>query len=265
MFSFSTSPEATDTFSSVTRWTLLKVRRYTSSDSSQSKSLSEWTLFFYWLPLSGPCPHQRAPVETDESMTSSSLDLAWPPACKQCSCHSETSPQKHSYGQASGTAYNDNQWRHPGGQHQQDPRAASRGAPQPCSVTSSCPEQTNSLLPAGGWPHGLREQSLGDHSRGIAGPSDWPHGLSVQEALEPPYSLKSEINCTHNIPPQYPAACMNGQCDWNIMCLLFRHIISLYVFICIFLKSPTWCAKAFTVSVGKWKCFAFDNFLFFIV
>ncbi|XP_034384328.1 adapter protein CIKS [Cyclopterus lumpus] len=165
----------------------------------------------------GPCPHQRAPVETDESMTSSSLDLAWFPACKQCSCHPETSLQKHSYGQARGPAHNDDQWRLPGDQHQQDPRAAYRGAPQPCSVTSSRPGQTNSLLPAGGWPHSLREQALlyergpvGDHSRGIAGPSDWPHGHSVQEALEPPFSLKSEVNCTHDVPPQYPAACMNG-------------------------------------------------------
>ncbi|XP_026880026.2 adapter protein CIKS isoform X1 [Electrophorus electricus] len=34
------------------------------------------------------CPHQSAPVEMDESMTSSSLNLAWP-ACRQCTTHAD--------------------------------------------------------------------------------------------------------------------------------------------------------------------------------
>lgn len=36
------------------------------------------------LLLSGLCSHQSVPVEMDESMTASSLDLAWPPPCRQC-------------------------------------------------------------------------------------------------------------------------------------------------------------------------------------
>ncbi|XP_068433470.1 E3 ubiquitin ligase TRAF3IP2 isoform X2 [Clinocottus analis] len=166
----------------------------------------------------GPCPHQRVPVETDESMTSSSLDLNWPPACKQCSSPTETSPQKQGYGQAGGPAHSDGPWGLLGGRHQQDPGAACRVAPQPCCVTPARPGQTTSLFPAGAWLHGIREQALlyecgpvGDHSGGFAGTSEWPHGHSVQEAefLERPFSLKSEGNCTHYVPPQYPAACPN--------------------------------------------------------
>ncbi|XP_054474833.1 E3 ubiquitin ligase TRAF3IP2 [Anoplopoma fimbria] len=163
-----------------------------------------------------PCPHQRVPVETDESMTSTNLD--WPPACKQCSEHTETSGrlQKHSYGQE--TAHNVGRWRHPDGQHQQEPGAACHVAAQPCFILPTRSGQMNSLLPRDVWLQVLREQAplyerdpMGDYGGGFAGPSDWPHGHSVEEAepLEPPFSLKS-VNSPHYVPSQYPAARMNG-------------------------------------------------------
>ncbi|KAK9531179.1 hypothetical protein VZT92_010621 [Zoarces viviparus] len=154
-----------------------------------------------------PCPHQRVPVETDESMTSSSLDLAWPPACKQCSGPTGTSLQETGFGQA---AHNVGQWRLPEGRHV---------SAQPYIITPKRPGQMNGLHPADVWLCGLREQAplyewdpMGDYSRGFAGPSDWPQGHSVEERepLEAPFSLQTEVNYNRYIPSQYPAARMNG-------------------------------------------------------
>ncbi|KAG1928725.1 E3 ubiquitin ligase TRAF3IP2 [Pimephales promelas] len=41
----------------------------------------------------GHCPHRSMPVETDESMTSSSLNLAWP-TCQQCQSHNSNEAGK---------------------------------------------------------------------------------------------------------------------------------------------------------------------------
>ncbi|XP_074471787.1 E3 ubiquitin ligase TRAF3IP2 isoform X2 [Sebastes fasciatus] len=173
----------------------------------------------------GPCPHRSVPVEVDESMTSSSLDLAWPPSCKQCSGHTETSrtPQEHSYKPAGGAANNVDQWSLPEStQHQHEPRAACHPTPEPRFMPAMHSGLMKPLHPADVWPHGFREQVplyeqdlMDNHSRGFAGPSDWPQEHSVEEAehLEPPLSLKSE-SCTHYGPSQYPAARMPGP---NIM------------------------------------------------
>uniref|UniRef100_A0A8C1FJJ7 Uncharacterized LOC109073389 n=1 Tax=Cyprinus carpio TaxID=7962 RepID=A0A8C1FJJ7_CYPCA len=40
----------------------------------------------FWIQTEDCCPHLSMPVETDESMTLSSLNLAWP-ACQQCQSH----------------------------------------------------------------------------------------------------------------------------------------------------------------------------------
>ncbi|XP_070782119.1 E3 ubiquitin ligase TRAF3IP2 [Enoplosus armatus] len=155
----------------------------------------------------GPCPHQGVPVEMDESMTSSSLDLAWPPSCKQCSGHTETGkgPQEHGCEQAREAAHDVGQWRRPE-PYQREPVAACRAAPQPRFIPPKQPEQMNH---AGVWPHGLREQAL-LYERDLV--VSYPQHRPVEEAesLEPPLPLMSDANCTHYVPPRYPAARMPG-------------------------------------------------------
>ncbi|KAM8831491.1 uncharacterized protein traf3ip2a isoform 2-T2 [Spinachia spinachia] len=157
------------------------------------------------------CPHQRVPVETDESMTSSSLDLAWPLSCKQCCGRTENSRRESRHNM--GAAHSAGQWSLPEGHHHQEPAAASHVAPHPCFVTPA--RLGKSQLPAGVWHCDLREQAplykrdpMGDHSRGFAEASDWLQGPSVGEAepFEPPFSLKSQDNHTHSVPSQYKAA-----------------------------------------------------------
>lgn len=179
--------------------------------------------FFCWLLLSGPCPHRSVPVEMDERMTSSGLDLAWPASCKQCSGHTETSkrPQEHDYEEVRGAEYSVGQWRLPEIQLQHEPRAA----PQPCFILPTQSRPSDPAHPAGVWPHGFREQAslyeqdLMVNHRGFAGPSDWPQRHSVEEAesLDPPCSLKSEDIYTQYVPSRYPAAHMPGQCQCCII------------------------------------------------
>ncbi|KAL6096219.1 traf3ip2 [Pungitius sinensis] len=136
-----------------------------------------------------PCPHQRVPVETDESMNSSSLDLDWPLSCKQCSGRTENTGAS---GHNMGGAYSACQWSLPEGHHLQGPGPARHVA-----------RLGPSLLPAG-----YQQDPIGGHSRGFAEPSDWPSGGEA-EPLELPLSLKSEVNHTH-VSSQYTAARMNG-------------------------------------------------------
>ncbi|XP_042360039.1 E3 ubiquitin ligase TRAF3IP2 [Plectropomus leopardus] len=168
----------------------------------------------------GPCPHQSVPVEMDESMTPSSLDVAWPPPCKQCSGQTNTgkTPQEHGYEQAT-AAHDAGQRRLPESQCQPEPRAVPHAAPQPFFNLSTHPGQMNAPHPAGVWPHGLREQAplyeqdlRVNHSRGFAGPSNrlQDHCAEKEEFLEPPFSLKSVDNCAHYVPSRYPAARLPG-------------------------------------------------------
>lgn len=179
------------------------------------------------LLLPGPCPHQSVPVEMDESMTSSSLELAWPPSCKQCSGHAETSkrPQdEHADEQTRKAALN--QWGLPESQYYHEPRAVSHAAPQPRFTRPTHSGQRNPPHPAGVWPRGLREPVLlykqdymVSNSRG---PSHYSQDRPVEEAesLEPPLPLMSDGNCTHRFPTQYSAACMPGQC---LCCIIIRN------------------------------------------
>lgn len=155
----------------------------------------------------GPCPHQSFPVEMDESMTSSCLDLAWPPSCKQCSGHTDSNkrPQELGY-ELEGGAHNVSQWRLPESQYRYQPRAAFTAAPRPPH-------------PVCVWPHGLREQVLLDErgvmvndSKALVTPSNYLPDRSVEEAesLEPPLPLMSD-NISHCVPSQYPAVHLPGR------------------------------------------------------
>ncbi|XP_067338592.1 E3 ubiquitin ligase TRAF3IP2 isoform X2 [Channa argus] len=156
-----------------------------------------------------PCPHQSVPVEMDESMTPTSLALAWPPSCNQCSGHPETSkrPQNRGYELSRGAAQDVSQWRIPERQNQQESRVT---APDPHFTPPRHSGQSVAPLPAGILPHGLTKQAplyewdlMGDYSRV---PSLWSQGHSVEEAecLEPPLPLLSDTNCIS--PSRYHAA-----------------------------------------------------------
>ncbi|XP_039981527.1 E3 ubiquitin ligase TRAF3IP2-like [Xiphias gladius] len=170
----------------------------------------------------GPCPHQSVPVEMDESMTSSSLDLVWPPSCQQCSGHTETSKRPQDYGfEPCQGAHHVRQRRLPESQYQQESRAACHAAPEPRFITQTQSGQMTPPHRAGVWPHGLREQAplykwgcVVNHSRGFAGPSNWSQNFSLEEAdcLEAPLPLMSDINCTYYVPSQHPAARMPAKC-----------------------------------------------------
>ncbi|XP_041814742.1 E3 ubiquitin ligase TRAF3IP2 [Chelmon rostratus] len=164
----------------------------------------------------GPCPHHSVPVEMDERMTSSNLDLAWPPPCEQCSGHAETSrPQEHGYEGGERAARGVGQGRLPESQNHEEPIAACHTA-LPHFTLSTHSGQMNRPHPAAAWPPGLRQPYQQDHmvypSQGFANPSSFPQERSVEEAesLEPPFPLMSEVNCTQYVPPRHLGARMPG-------------------------------------------------------
>ncbi|XP_034999256.1 E3 ubiquitin ligase TRAF3IP2 [Hippoglossus stenolepis] len=170
----------------------------------------------------GPCPHQSVPVETDESMSSSTLDLVWPPPCNQCSGHVETSRRPQDHGCEPPGEYDAGERTVLESRFQQESRAACRASPEPSFTPQTHLGHMRPPQPAGVWPHGLREQGIlyewqhrGNHSRGFAGPSNWPQDFSVEEAecLEAPLPLMSDNNYTSyphpHVPSQYPAQCPN--------------------------------------------------------
>lgn len=195
--------------------------------------------FICWILISGPCRHQSVPVEMDESMTSSNLDLAWPPPCLQCSGHTETSKrlQEHGDEQVRGEAHNAGRWRIPESQYHHEPKEAFHAAPQPCLIPPTHSGQMRHPHPADFWPNGLSEQllryerdSMAHHSKDFASPSKYPQHHSPEEAesLEPPLPLVSDGNYTHYVRSRYSAGRMTGQC-WlcinirmkKILCVLY--------------------------------------------
>ncbi|XP_018555239.1 E3 ubiquitin ligase TRAF3IP2 isoform X1 [Lates calcarifer] len=168
--------------------------------------------------FNGPCPHQSVPVEMDESMTSSSLDLVWPPSCKQCSGNVETSKRIQDYGcepPQPSEAHDVRQRRLPESQDQCESRAAYYAAPESSIRPQTHPGQMKPFHPADFWPRGPREQAplyerehILNYSRGFAGPSNWPQDCSMEEAehLEAPLPLMSDINYTYYVPSKYTAA-----------------------------------------------------------
>nr|XP_020469749.1 adapter protein CIKS isoform X2 [Monopterus albus] len=171
----------------------------------------------------GPCPHHSVPVEVDESMTSSTLDLAWPSSCKQCSEHTDTNqrPQGHDYEPPGEAIHGVGQWRPPESQYQHESRAACHAAPEHHFIPSAHSGQMNPPHPAGVWCHGFRDQAalyeldfMANHSRSFAGPSYWSQDSPVRETecLELPLPLQSDISYTYYAPSQYPAAGIPAQC-----------------------------------------------------
>ncbi|KAK5853403.1 hypothetical protein PBY51_007190 [Eleginops maclovinus] len=163
--------------------------------------------------LKGVCSHRSVPVEMDESMTPSSLDLAWPPPCRQCSEHTviTRSQIQASHEQAGGTAHTGGPWRLPEKKLQHQPRAV----PPPSHSGQVKPPHHADV-----WLHGLREQSplygrdlMLDQDRGFVGNSDWPqhYSLEEEERLDPPLTLRSGDNFTNYVPSLHPAARMPGQ------------------------------------------------------
>lgn len=127
------------------------------------------------LLLSGLCPHQSVPVEMDESMTSSSLDLAWPPPCRQCQEHPESS--KHV-----------DMLRH---------------------IPKSTEAFHTDFHPAGVCPRAFHGQ-VWTCNHNVMASRNRPFQLKdrmIQESLEAPLALRSDV--------QYPALQLAGQCDWK--------------------------------------------------
>lgn len=155
----------------------------------------------------GPCPHPSVPVEMDESMTSSSLVLALPPPCQQCSGHSEQRPRQereHGYEQTRRTEVN--QQRPPVGGYYCEPSIARHVAPQQRFM--------HQMHPAAVWPGGLREQVSRydrDYMVRDGGPSLYCQNGPVEEeeSLERPLPLVSDANC---VSLQQSAKQMPGEC-----------------------------------------------------
>ncbi|XP_053301028.1 E3 ubiquitin ligase TRAF3IP2 [Pleuronectes platessa] len=187
----------------------------------------------------GPCPHQSVPVETDESMSSSTLDLVWPPPCNQCSGHVENSRKPQENCCETPREYDAGERTVPESRFQQESRAACRASPEPSFTPQTHFGHMRPPQPAEVGPHGLREQGTlyewqhrVNHSRGFAGPSNWPQDFSVEEAecLEAPLPLMSDNNYTSYVLSQYPAQSPNpkqGNFPRNCACCpqrdLHRH------------------------------------------
>ncbi|XP_010881170.2 adapter protein CIKS [Esox lucius] len=164
--------------------------------------------------------HRSIPVETDESMTSSTLDLVWP---------SGSGVKNDSWfapGVWSGTDqadYPKNPWRNP----TEDP--VGQRPPQPRSPPLLGPPQEDLYLQTAGHPAkhphladlGLDPQDVscsGLVPRGADGyhcPPSWPQPLECSlegaEHLEAPLPLRSDLIKFHHAPPSQPAH-MPPQC-----------------------------------------------------
>ncbi|KAM4633653.1 E3 ubiquitin ligase TRAF3IP2 isoform 2-T2 [Polymixia lowei] len=164
----------------------------------------------------GPCPHRSTPIETDESMTSSTLDLAWPSSCQQCSGHTETSerpgdeglePNRVTLGSAGQGTHRGGQWEQPSRQHPGWPQPESRASCYLDPQSSRVPTNNSGpmIIPeiAGIWPQACREGRA--YERVFAGFPNWPRDHSVDEAefLELPLPLMSGFN-SHREQPRYP-------------------------------------------------------------
>ncbi|XP_058470419.1 E3 ubiquitin ligase TRAF3IP2 isoform X1 [Solea solea] len=152
--------------------------------------------------FTGPCPHRSVPVEIDERMTSTSLDLVLPPNCQQCSGHTESNSESKSNSSSNRQQHYDCEPLIPENHHQS--RVPSHAAAEPRITHCG---QMRAPRPAGVWPNGLRERtplyqshSMGNHSRNWS--QDWSQDCSA-ERLETPLPLMSDI-----VASQYPVAHM---------------------------------------------------------
>ncbi|XP_008310874.1 adapter protein CIKS [Cynoglossus semilaevis] len=149
----------------------------------------------------GPCRHQSVPVEMDESMTPSSLDLLWPPVCNQCSRSAESSKMSNTEEKIA------EKRTLPKTCYQQSSRIASQAFLNHRFATQVQPEQMNATHQRQQMPVNDR-QYMPNNSRGVAGPSDWFNDCSTEDAhhLEAPLPLQSVNN-----PSLYPLAHLPNQ------------------------------------------------------
>ncbi|XP_056150949.1 E3 ubiquitin ligase TRAF3IP2 [Lampris incognitus] len=157
-------------------------------------------------PRKGVCPHRSVPVETDESMTSSTLDLVWPPSCQQCLRQTETRVRLA-----------EEDLEPPGATVIQGTRPErGGGGDQRPSIPS--PAQIFPL--AGVWPQAHTERFLHgrdptvNHWSGFAYTSNLPQECSAEEVdvLEPPLPLMSDLHSPCYASPRYPAAHTPRRC-----------------------------------------------------
>ncbi|XP_041716699.1 E3 ubiquitin ligase TRAF3IP2 isoform X1 [Coregonus clupeaformis] len=180
--------------------------------------------------------HRSIPVETDESMTSSMLNLALPLDCGQCSEHRKR-PKEEAWFAPEVTVndvgqveYPKDSWRTPMedplGNLQPQPRAASLHqkdmSPHIPDRRMKVPDTVDLRL------HPYRERAqwteeeefsfsgiLHRGAEGFPGPPNWhqPQDCSLEgaEHLEAPLPLRSDLNNIHCVPPSHPAH-MPPQC-----------------------------------------------------
>ena len=174
-------------------------------------------------------------------MTSSNLDLAWPPPCLQCGRHTETSkmPQEHGDEQIRGEAHNAGRRRIPESQYHHEPKEAFHAAPQPCLIPPTHSGQMRHPDPADFWPNGLNEQflryerdSMAHHSKDFASASKYLQHNSLEEAesLEPPLPLVSDSNYTHYVRSPYSAGRMTGQC-WHSINIPIKKTSEVFLYV----------------------------------
>lgn len=151
---------------------------------------------------SAHCPHRSVPVEMDESMTCSSLDLVLPPACQQCLCSARTHQQR--------------QQRQHGYQQTQRPGPGDNGF---YLESGAAPPGGPLLRPARQNPHPAHLQPRSGGGGGGGGAAGAPgyhqdsssyshHGPVEDEdqSLERPLPLVSDSNQGHWVQAQHPAA-----------------------------------------------------------
>lgn len=163
--------------------------------------------------LSGLCPHRSVPVEMDESMTSSSMDLAWPAPCRKCEEHTE--PSKCACGGMSKASQQDDQW----------------GPSERKPISTSVENFDTNFQTAGVWPHFFHGQAWSYQQDPMKSRnrlcSIHHKDRMVQESLEPPFPLMSE--------GPYPLSQLAGQSFtlhdlltnrlfWSKKCYLFSSL-----------------------------------------
>ncbi|KAM9355890.1 E3 ubiquitin ligase TRAF3IP2 [Pholidichthys leucotaenia] len=151
----------------------------------------------------GPCPHQSAPVETDER--TGGLDLDWPPPCSQCSepvefrkrSKEEAPPQR---------------------------MLPNVGPPDLCRPYGMPPAEVhpgpvNLPYSANDWPRDLRQQGprcewdlMDHHNRGFAKHPNWSwgHSMEEKESLEQPHTLISHKIYMKGTPSPFPGTHLTG-------------------------------------------------------
>ncbi|XP_014906022.1 adapter protein CIKS [Poecilia latipinna] len=150
--------------------------------------------------LKGPCSHRSIPVETDERMTVSGIDLASFPSCDQCGGHEESirKVEKHGCGRevcGVGPA------RLPEGLCEYEGRAAAQAFADSRFMPQHAAHPVRQNQPF------YEQDPRNDQRRGLTGPSDC--SFEEAESLEPPLPLMSNMNWVHHNVPQHQP-CMPG-------------------------------------------------------